>query len=140
VREWLTCLSRLDIEVRQNGKSCPCPQILWIFPHGDLISAPIDANDIAKLCCPYDLFSYLLHVYPLQAALVIEPSSGAPIGGPANSLQLTRSGNVLWRFMYTEYDEVNDGRRYKLSIVLYQLNAYDCIIYNRSAIIFKMNI
>jgi hypothetical protein len=37
---------------------------------------------------------------PLQAALAIEPSSGASIGVTASSLQLARSGNRPKRYIY----------------------------------------
>lgn len=65
------------------------------FPSGDLISAPIDANNIAEFysrTCFLLLFSHLL---PLQAALLIWASSGASVEVLVNSLQLERSGNML---------------------------------------------
>jgi hypothetical protein len=52
-----------------------------------------------------DPYSRLIHAYPLQAALVIETSSSTAIGVPANSLQLTRGGNIPRCFIerYTTY-------------------------------------
>jgi hypothetical protein len=48
------------------------PKQYGSFPGGDLISAPFDTNVIAELYSRV-LCTYLLRVYLLQAALVIEP-------------------------------------------------------------------
>jgi hypothetical protein len=45
------------------------------FPGGDLFSPPIGGNPIAELYS-YVLYSYLLRVYTLEAACVIQPSNG----------------------------------------------------------------
>jgi hypothetical protein len=42
----------------------------------------------------YVLCSYLLRVYSLQAAVVIQPVSGASVGVPVTSFQLSRRGNL----------------------------------------------
>jgi hypothetical protein len=58
---------------------------------------PLRLTSLLSFTLSCVLFSYLLRVYLLWAALVIGPSSYASIGVPANSFQLTRTGNILKR-------------------------------------------
>jgi hypothetical protein len=59
-----------------------------------LISTPIMLTPLLSRAIAYVLCSYLLRLYPVAAPLEEDPSCGASIDVPANSLQLVRSDPV----------------------------------------------
>jgi hypothetical protein len=87
--------------VRPNGKSGCVRKQYGPFASGDLISAVTDVNAVAELYSlrPVCLLYFFLRVYTLEATLAIQPSSGASIGVPTNSLQMARSGNIPKRYI-----------------------------------------
>lgn len=70
------------------------PETVWTISRHLLRQMPLlSCTNIYVLC------SYLPHMYPLQAAIIIDPSSGASIGIPTNLFQLPWSRNISKHFI-----------------------------------------
>jgi hypothetical protein len=87
------------------------------------ISRPIMRTPLLSCTLVYILCLYLLRMYSLRTAVVIELSSGASVGIPWNSLQQTRSGDVSRRCVYVNNKQVHtaakaEAPRFTLTLIL----------------------